>query len=219
MHAERGHRVGEARAVHVHAQLPAAGDSGNRPHLVHRVDRAHLGRLRERDHLGLGVVDVGAARDQRLHRVGRQLAVGALGGQQLGTVGEELGAAALVRLDVRQLMADDGVVRLAQRGQRQRIGGGAIEDEKDFAIGLEQIADAVAYALRPGIVAVGGLVAAAVRFQEVLQGFRAEAGVVVGGEVLHGGSGWRSQAGGREDRLALTSARTRARRRWPSSRA
>ncbi len=169
----------------MHPQLAALGDGSNGTHLFHRVHGANLGRLRQRHHLGLGIVNVRAARHQRFHRIGRELAVGARRGQQLGAVGEKLRAATLVGLDMRQFMADHRMVGLAQRGQRQRVRRGAVEDEEHFAIGLEQVADPVADFLRPRIVAIGLLVAAAVGFEEILERFRTEAGVVVGGEMLH----------------------------------
>ena len=37
-------------------------------------------------------------------------------------------------------MAEDAVVPLAERGERERVGGGAVEDEKHLAIGLERVA-------------------------------------------------------------------------------
>ncbi len=51
------------------------------------------------------------------------------------------GSAALVGLDVGQLVADDPVIRLAERGQSQGVGGGAVEDEEDLAIGFEHLAE------------------------------------------------------------------------------
>ncbi len=36
MHAKRRHRIGKARAVHVHAQLPPLGDGRDGAHLLHR---------------------------------------------------------------------------------------------------------------------------------------------------------------------------------------
>jgi len=86
---------------------------------------------------------------------------------------------------MRQLVADHAVVALAQRGQRQRVGGRAVEDEVDIAIGGEDFAQAVGDAARPFVVAVAGGVAV-VGGEEGLQGFGADARAVVAGELLHG---------------------------------
>jgi len=45
---------------------------------------------------------------------------------------------------------------LAERSQSQRVGGGAIEDEEDIAISIEELAKSVGGQRGPGIFAVGG---------------------------------------------------------------
>ena len=101
-------------------------------------------------------------RDQRGRRpAGSILPCSPGDGEDLGAVGEELGRAALVGLDVGGLVAEDGVVALAQRGERQRVGRGAVEDEEDLAVGLEELAQQVGGPGGPGVVAVGGRVAGA----------------------------------------------------------
>jgi hypothetical protein len=160
---------------------------GDGRHLGGTVDGADLGGLRQRHHARLGEVDVAAPRDRLEHGLGRELAALAADGQQLGAVGEEFRPAAFVRLDVRQLVADHAVVALAQRGQRQRVGDGAVEDEIDVAIGLEQRAQAVGDAPRPVVLAVAGGIAG-IGGEQGLQGFGADARAVVAGELLHGAS-------------------------------
>ncbi len=72
----------------------------------------------------------------------RELAVLARRAEELGAVGEEFGRAALVLDDVRVLVADDAVVGLAARGERERVGRGAVEDEEDLgAVVLEKLAN------------------------------------------------------------------------------
>ena len=194
MAAQRGHRIGEARAVHVHLEVAALGDRRDRAHLLDAIDRAQLGGLGQAHHLRLRVVDVVALGHQRFHRVRRELAEprrGALGfaHQQLRAVGEELRPAAFVGLDVRHRAADHRVVALAQRGQRQRVGRRAVEDEIDVAVGLEELAQSFRDLLRPAVLAVGRLVAAGLRLHEPARGVRAHAGVVVAGEMLQGQGG------------------------------
>ncbi len=52
-------------------------------------------------------------------------------------------------------MTDHAVERLTELRERQRVGGRAVEDEIDIAIGLEEFADAIAYPRRPTVFAVG----------------------------------------------------------------
>jgi hypothetical protein len=168
----------------MHLEIPSFGDRRDRADLRNGVDRADFRRLRQRDDLRLRIMDVGAAGDELLDRVGRELAVPALRREQLRAAREELRAAAFVGLDMRQLVADHGVIRLAQRRQRERVGRRAVEHEEDFAVGLEQVADAVADLRGPRVVAIGGLVAARVGLDQRPQRFRADARVVVGSEML-----------------------------------
>jgi hypothetical protein len=99
-------------------------------------------------------VNVVALGGQLANRRGSQLAVNAGGCQQLGAVGKELRRAALVRLHMRLVRADDAVIRLAQRRQRQRIGRGAIEDEVHLALRFKQAPEGISGFGRPRIVAI-----------------------------------------------------------------
>ena len=168
--------AGQVRA----AQVRVSGDGA---HLLHRIHRAQLGGLRQAHHLGLGVVDVAPAADHLLDGVRAELAQRAGRGQHLGAVGEELGGPALVGLDVGHLAADDGVVALAHGGERQRVGRRAVEDEEDLAVGLEGLPEEPAGPLGPGIVAVGGGVAA-VGLGHGLPGFGTDPGIVVAGKLV-----------------------------------
>ena len=188
MAPQRRDRVGEACAIHVHPQVTSPGERGDRLDLVDRVDGTDFRGLRERHHLGLREVDIGAPVDDGLDGVGCQLAVVLVSarGQQLRTVGEELGATALVGLDVRQLVANHGVIRLRQRCQCQRIRRGAVEDEEYVAVRIEQLSDAIAHPLRPGVVAVCNLVTAGIRLDQIMHRLGANPGVVVRRKVLRG---------------------------------
>ena len=139
--AQAHQRVGETGAVHVHAQAPRARSSASaapRP----GVDRAEFGRLRERQHAGALFVFAAAHGGEHRGRppAGVSLPAGAAHADQLGAAGEHLGRAALVDLDVRLVMADDRAVRRAARRQRQRIGGGAGDDQIGGQVALEDVA-------------------------------------------------------------------------------
>ena len=69
--------------------------------------------------------------------VGRELRVRRIDRQQLRAAAHELGRAAFVDVDVRHRVADDRVGVAADRGERERIGRGAVEHEEDVALGLE----------------------------------------------------------------------------------
>ena len=107
--------------------------------------------------------------------------------QDLGAVGEELRRAALGGLDVRLLVAQNAVIRLAQRGQRKRVGRGAVEDEEHLAVGLEYIANEVGRLLRPGVVAVADFVAL-VGLGHRGKRLRANPGIIVTGKLAAGSS-------------------------------
>ena len=179
---QRRHGVGEARAIHMHPQAVLLGDAGDSADLALLVQRAHFGGLGQRHHLGPGVMHIGAARNHFQHTGRGQLAVAMRCQQQLGAIGEELRRAAFVGFHVRRVGADHGLVGLAQCGQRNRVGGRAVEDKKDFGISLEQLAQAITDE-------VGGVVVAVGRGKSVVgqiegaERLRADAGAVVAGEL------------------------------------
>ena len=106
--------------------------------------------------------------------------------QELGAVGEKFRCAAFVVDDMGMLVADDAVIRLAARGEREGIGGRAVEDEENLRrIGFEKAAQDISGPFRPGIVAVGGGVIA-VGPGDRLPGFGTDTGGIVAGEMGFG---------------------------------
>src|ERR1051325_9440631 len=152
------------------------------------VDVLCFGGLGEAEGAGLGVVDVGAFVDGAFDRLRIKLSVRAVQEQDFAAVGKKLRGAALSHLHMGQLMAENAVVRLAEGGQRERIGGCAIEDEKHLAIGLEDFAAQVRGFVGPGVVAITDFVAL-VGFGHGGEGFGTHAGVIVAGELAAGESG------------------------------
>ena len=170
----------------MHGEAVPFGEAGERLELIDRVDGAPFGGLGEREYARFRVVDVSALKDYALDLGGGEFALGAGGDEDLGAVGEKLRRAAFIGLDVRVVVADDAVIALAERGEGEGVGGGAVEDEEDVAVGLEHTAEQVAGAHGPFVVAVGRE-AAAVGLGQGGPGLRADAGGVVTGEDLVGG--------------------------------
>ena len=79
-------------------------------------------------------------------------------------------------------MADDAVIRLAHRGQSERISSSAGGDEEDGAVGLEKILKKPGSAGGPTVVAVSRRMAA-VGFGQRLHGLGTDAGIGIACEL------------------------------------
>jgi hypothetical protein len=129
-----------------------------------------------------------AAGDRLLDGRGRELGHGAGERDDLGAAGEKLGRAAFVHLKMCGLVAENPLIAAAQGGECERIGGGAVEDEKHLALSLEHGLHLRAGLGGPGVVAVTGG-AAGIGGGEGGEGFRAQAGGVVAGKGVIGADG------------------------------
>ena len=147
--AARDEGVGEARAVHVGGEASRPGDPGKLGDFVATVDRPGLRRLRERQRAGLNRLHEPArkAGERVLEDCGRRLAALARQADELRAAGEEFRGAAFVVMNVRLLVAEDGVERADEGGKRKRVGGGSGGNEKDLGAGLEHVAE---HRRRPG---------------------------------------------------------------------
>ena len=76
-------------------------------------------------------------------------------------------------------MRNHRVIGRAALGQRQRIGCRAIEDEEHSGVRLEQLTQACAGLVCPGIIAVTRHVSRSIGVHKCRQRLRAHAGVVV----------------------------------------
>ena len=170
------------RAHHVDAQVVLFRHAPERADFIRRIDGAQFRRLGEADDAGLGVMDVGAFLDHAFDARRIDLAVLAGDLQDLGAVGKELRRPAFVGLHMGQFVAEDAVIGLAHGGEREGVGRRAVEDEEDFAVGLEDFADEVRRAGRPRIVAVADGVVV-IGFRERSPGLGADAGVIITGEM------------------------------------
>src|SRR5205085_4617790 len=83
--------------------------------------------------------------------------VGAGGRNQFRAAGKKFWRAALIRLAMGAFVANHAVVRAAEMSERERIGRGAVEDEKNFAVLFENLPDAFDDATGPFVVAIGDL--------------------------------------------------------------
>src|SRR5206468_889530 len=102
--------------------------------------------------------------------------------QYFGAVGKEFRRAALRYFNVRQLVTENAVIRLAKRGQRKRIGRRSVKDKKHFAVRLEHVSNKIGSLLRPGIVAVTHFMAL-IGLCHGGERLRANARIVVTGEL------------------------------------
>ena len=94
------------------------------------INGAELGGLCDADDARFGIMNVGALEDATLDGLRIDFSVVTGQHQHLRAVGEEFGRAAFVAFDVRGLVAQDAVIRLAH-SEGEGVGGGAIENEED----------------------------------------------------------------------------------------
>ena len=80
---------------------------------------------------------------RRFHFAQINLALRAARGNQFGSARVKFARAAFVIVDVRVLMADDAVKRLAKLCQRQGVGRRPVKNEEDVAIDFEKLTDAI----------------------------------------------------------------------------
>ena len=140
------------------------------------------------DDARFGIMNVGALEDATLDGLRIDFSVVTGQHQHLRAVGEEFGRAAFVAFDVRGLVAQDAVVRLAHGGEGEGVGGGAIENEEDLTLRFEDVADEIRGHGGPFVVAIAADVAV-VGFGDGGPCFGADAGVVVAGELATAAGG------------------------------
>ena len=97
-------------------------------------------------------------------------------------VREELGRAAFVGFDVGDFVAKNAMVGLAKGSQGERVGRGPVENEKDFALGFEDLANQVGRIFGPAVVAVAQRVAR-IGFSQSRPGLRTNPGIIVAGKL------------------------------------
>lgn len=100
---------------------------------------------------------------------------------------EKNSGAAFVGFRMSEFVAQDAVIRLTHRRQRQRVGGSAVEREEDFAVDLEQVTQQVRGFRSPLVIAVSGSVAL-IRAGHCLPGFGADSRIIVTGKVTMAGA-------------------------------
>src|SRR3546814_3914353 len=101
----------------------------------------------------------------------------------LRSVREEFGGPAFVGFDVRRRRADDAVIGLAERGERERVGRRAVEGEEDLAACFEERPEGVGSALCPFVVAVGRR-RGRVRGSHRIPCFGTNARIIIAGKLL-----------------------------------
>ena len=176
-----GAGVGEASAIQVDGKAVGVGEVGECADFGGRVKGAVLGGLGKGEGAGFGEVDAVAAGEGGGDGGGRELGGGAGQGEEFTPAGEKFRRAAFVRVDVGDLVAEDALVALAKGGEREGVGGGAVEDKKSFAVGLENLTEEILGAGGRGVGAVRRR-GAEVDGDECGERLGAEAGGVVAGK-------------------------------------
>ena len=194
-----GAGVGEAGAIQVDGKAVGVGEVGEGADFGGRVKGTVLGGLGEGEGAGFGKVDAVAAGEGGGDGGGRELGGGAGQGEEFAPAGEKFRRAALVRVDVGDLVTEDALVALAEGGEREGVGGGAVEDKEGFAVGLENLTEEISGAVGRGVGAVRRR-GAGVGGGEGGERLGAEAGGVVTGKagVGAGGHGESFGSGARE---------------------
>ena len=182
----RHQRIGEARAVHMHAHVALVSNLGQRGDFRRRVDRAALGGLGERQHARLHAMHMRfEPGEPRGEIVRRDLGARAADQRQLRAAGEELRRAAFVALDMRLGVCQHGSPRGTEGGERQRIGSGAGRHREHAHLVPKNSPNTAIEPFRPAIRAIGDR-RAVVGVGEGLKDFTADRGRVVGLEKAHG---------------------------------
>jgi hypothetical protein len=104
-------------------------------------------------------------------------------GEEFTATGKEFRRSAFVGMDVSALMTDRALEWAAKLGEGKRVGGGAVENEKRFAVGLKNFAKLFAQLVGPTVSGVGdfGLV---VRFEKRAPRFRTNSCGIIAREVV-----------------------------------
>ena len=155
MAAKERQRIGEACSVHVHLEPMFVRHRGELCELRGRITGAKLGGLGNGQHGRLHCVNVDASRAERSAERGRRdAAVLARQHRELRPTGEEPRRPALVGDDMRLLVAVNRAVGRTERGDAQRVGGGACGHRKHTHRRTEELTEAAIEAFGPLILPV-----------------------------------------------------------------
>ena len=185
LRGQGGDGVGEARAIHVQGQPVPARHGAEGADFTGLVERAEFRGLGERERARVRVMHAVAAPGRLLDGGRGEFAVGARQRHDLGAAREKFGRAAFIHLQVRGLMAQDALVAAAESGEREGVGGGAVEDEENLAVCFKYFSHLRARLGGPRVVTVPRG-AAGVGGGERGHGLGADPGGVVAGESVIG---------------------------------
>src|SRR5215211_6360917 len=93
----------------------------------------------------------------RFHFAQVKLSVRAGNREQFRSTRKKFRTAAFIRLDVGTLMANDAMEWSAKLGERQRIRGSSVQNDENFAFGLENFTRKLADSACPLVFPVGGV--------------------------------------------------------------
>jgi hypothetical protein len=140
----RNERVGEAGAVHMHADPVLVSNRTELGDFAHAVDRPRFRSLGQRQRARLRRFNEPARKSPKrlLEALGGDLASLPGDPNQLGAAGEELRRAAFIVVDVRFLVTEHRIPGLDQRRKRERVRRRARRHQEGGDLGLEHVAQA-----------------------------------------------------------------------------
>ena len=129
-HPQRYQGIGKAGTVHVHAEIVTVRHRSNRLDFLNRINRARLAGLGNTDTRRLGMMHVSCPIDGLFERLRGDASVCPRHINEFCPTRKQLGSAALVGIDVRQLVAENLTKRRRQGGQSQCVSRRAGRDQK-----------------------------------------------------------------------------------------
>jgi len=159
------------------------GQRGDCIQFCERISRPGFGRLSNAERAHLRRVNVEMLAEYNRDCVEIEFPIFARNSEEFAASGKKFWRAAFVGVDVGAIMTDRALVWSAQLGERKRVRGGAVEDEKGFAVGLKNVAQLFLQLAGPTIGSVGNF-GGAVGFEKRMARLGTDSRRVIAREVV-----------------------------------
>ena len=181
--AECGYGIREPRSVHMQEHIVFVCQIGQGADFTGGIERAQFGRLRDRDHFGLGVVLEPESVQARTNQFRGQFSVRSIDRQQFAAR-ERFRCSAFVDTDVCGPRTDNGVERSGERFERKQVRSRTVEYEINIRLSAKKSLQRFRRTGRNRIVAVGEIMVA-VCSRDGREDLRMNARMVVASETAH----------------------------------